>query len=144
MSFGPLFDTLIPVHTQFVCSLKWAKCLWALVWLSSPCFDSQFEFECSHKVSEIGYHFMKLGIISSEDLQVIFWQAFDLIKKYEQWSGREGKSKTGGETPRRTNLGENTSLVGFYVCTVFIPTSHFIPSFTKQGPTTPSLGVHYG
>jgi hypothetical protein len=27
---------------------------------------------------------MKLGIISSEDLQVINWQAFDLIKKYEQ------------------------------------------------------------
>jgi hypothetical protein len=59
-------------------------------------------------------------------------------------SSSEGKSKTGGETPRRTNLGENTSLVGFYyVCTVFILTSHFIPSFTKQGPTTPSLGAHY-
>jgi len=40
---------------------------------------------------------MKLGIIGSEDLQVIFWQAFDLIKKI--WAAVKANPKLGVKLP---------------------------------------------
>jgi hypothetical protein len=42
----------------------------------------------------------------------------------------KAKTKTGGETPLRTNLGEKTILSPvFSLCTVFILTSHFFTGF---------------
>jgi hypothetical protein len=50
------------------------------------------------------------------------------------------KKKTGVETSMRTNLGEKTTLnfgcmflFHYFQCTIFILTSHFIPSFAKTG-----------
>ncbi len=42
-------------------------------------------------MSKIGYHFIKLGIISSDDLQIIFSQAFDLIK--EKWAAVKAQGR---------------------------------------------------
>ncbi len=42
----------------------------------------------------------------------------------------KAKTKTGAETPLRTNLGKKTILSPvFSLCTVFILTSHFFASF---------------
>ncbi len=51
---------------------------------------------------------MKLHI-NSQDLQSFIFTRLDLLKNVNSSEGgKGGKSKTGGETPVRTNLGEKT------------------------------------
>ncbi len=58
---------------------------------------------------------------------------------------REGKSKTGGETPARMNLGDDSSFVPcffFFGCnTTFVLNSHFISNTDETGPSSPVRGT---
>jgi len=56
---------------------------------------------------------------------------------------RKGKSKTGGETPARMNLGDINVLypVFFFVYTSFVLNSHFISNSDETGPSSPVWGT---
>jgi hypothetical protein len=75
---------------------------------------------------------MKLGIISSEDLQIIFWQAFDLIINYEQhWRHKEGKSKNWGWNSQEDEFRWKHKFGRFLFLYSFRPDFSFHPQFHK-------------
>jgi hypothetical protein len=80
-------------------------------------------------VDEIGYQLMNLGI-NSQDLQEFVMTRIDLVK---DMGSRLGKSKTGGETPVRTKLGETTGLIPLvlHVC-CFHPDFQLYPQFHQN------------
>jgi hypothetical protein len=85
------------------------------------------------------WHFMKLGI-SSEDLQVLIMTRlwFHLIKGYEQQSTDMWcESKTRGWKSLKDWFSSDNSFssLAFFMWSVFIPTSHFIPSFSQNWGT---------
>jgi hypothetical protein len=93
----------------------YSTCLWANVWPHNSCFIPNLSISKRwEKMSTI--NFTKPGI-SSEDLQ-------DLILA----KAHKGKSKTGDETPIRTELGEKASFVPCFLSSVLFPSWLLISS----------------
>jgi hypothetical protein len=109
-----------------------------LYYLSRPQFKGRL------KLTEIRYCFMKLGVISSEKIALLWQGLFSWrICSTSEGAGK-GQIQSWGWTPLRTYSGEKTSLVPFFfVCSVLILTCDFVSSFCKTGIQEPHIGVIY-
>jgi hypothetical protein len=109
-------------------SLK-SPCLWSLVWPYNPCFILNL------------LKWVKLGIISEDSQGFYISTKLNLMKNVGSSEGL-CKSKTRGETPVRTNLGEKTSLILSCFSSVLISSWLLIlsPVLEELMPSIPCFG----
>jgi hypothetical protein len=114
-------------------SLTKSSYLWALVWSSIPCFIPNLSVSLKWlKSGTLSFH--ETGF-SWEDLQDLILTGLDVMKSMSSSQGTgEGNPKLGMELPEDQFMWERQLVWGpIFSSTVFIPTSHLVPSFSERG-----------